>query len=184
MALTELNYEPKKAVNYTVFRTGDYQMQITNVVQIEGKNPVTGVPTQQLQFDAQVVEGKYLGESYRFWTTLSWFTANEAKKKMFNPSKLFLLQQAINKYYNAKVDANSMKDADVINLENINAMVGKQIIVTVQKVDDGSEKGKNKTLGFDPIDKVIEYEPIVKEAKKDSQEDFEKEVFGEKAQTA
>jgi hypothetical protein len=159
MPVGEIKYEEKKGGDYKTYRSGSYQMQIVDINEYEGKNLKTGAPEMTFQVDAQFVDGNYLGDQYRFWVKQSWFTLNESKKKPeFSPSKLFGLQNAINKFYTPDTDANALKGADVINQANINSLVGKQIFVNLMKKEDG----KNKVIGFEEIEKEIAYEPIEK----------------------
>lgn len=182
MSVSGIKIESKGTFEVPLYKMGVYQMQLVDVQAVTGKDPVSGLPKEQLQMDFQFVEpsSNYLGNNYRHWVTLSWFTRNESKAKpQFSESALFTMIDAMFSGYEKNRDANNVKKEEVTD-DLINSMVGRQWKFMIgEKVTKSGQK-RNKVLSISPIEKHVEYTPIAKTISEDQEkkdiEEFDKFV--------
>lgn len=124
-----------------------YQVQITDVEEREGTKFNSTEKVLQYMFKSVVVEGEQKGKGIVFFAMPSWFDGGKKSK----PSKLFNLFKTVYAFYQKDVD---VKNIEEVTGDMINALVGKQIRVTVEL----TEANRNKVTGFMPIKKEIPYQ--------------------------
>lgn len=129
-----------------------YQIQLTDVQEREGTDYKTGEPKKQLRFAGNIVTGDEKGKTITFFSSTSWFNGGQNSK----PSKLFNLVKNVYAYYHKDIE---VKTLPIITVEDVNALIGKQVRVSTEE----SEKGWPKVTSFMPIKKEYEYKEELSE---------------------
>lgn len=140
-----------------------YQVVLSDVQEVEGRDFNTNEPKQQLRFMAEIVNGDEKGKAIFFYTSYSWFNGGKNAK----PSKLYNLVKTVYTKYHPDI---AIDDMAIIEASDVNSLIGKQLRVTVEE----TENGWPKVTAFVPVKDIIPYK---KEASK-VDEDFIEEIEG------
>lgn len=118
----------------------------------------------QLMYKFQVCDaGEYNGAPLVGFSTFKWFDGGKGS----NPSKLFQIFQAFYSYYEPKANLSEF-EAEMINMDMINGLIGKQIRVTTAQTPNK----KNKLTAFMAIKEELP-EPKELKPKNETKKDLD-----------
>lgn len=149
---------------YKAIPSDVYQIVIEDIEVRVGKKYMSEEEQKQFLFRTKVLdEGEHNGHGLGFYVSIKWF----AGKTGMQPSKLFNLFKAVYSQYYKNTDLLKWT-GDMVNMETINDMIGKQIRVTVEE-----KEGKNRVTTFMPIKKKLKVEKVELEPVKNEDVDPE-----------
>lgn len=130
MPLQNDTIEQKK---FPVFDEGHYQVEITDIEEAQGTNFNTDEPETRYLLHLLILEPKEVaGQELRLYTSTKYSPAREGRKE----SKLYTVV--------TKAMGKAIPAADL----HLNDLIGKQLIVTLEKYTNDSGYERNKISGF------------------------------------
>lgn len=138
---------PERA-EYVPLPADVYQVQISDLEVRTGKKYMSEEEQQQILFKMLVVDkSDNRGHGIGAFSTTRWFNGG----KNMSPSKLFQIFTAVYAYYHKDIDLNEWYP-EMVNMQAINDLIGKQLRITVNLTQDK----KNKITSFMPIREELE----------------------------
>lgn len=129
-----------EAPSFQLLPNDVYQVVITDVEKHEGLKYMSTEKQEQLKLKLSVCDpGEFNGSQLMAFSSYKWFDGGTSS----SPSKLYAIFQAVYGFYEPKADLQTF-EPEMINMDMINGLIGKQMRVTVMQ----TQKGKNKIESY------------------------------------